>query len=113
MLRFIAVKDRSQPVATGCYGPVFFRSFVSESERPRPVVRSFSGPVRSSLRSFCGPRTGPANTTTKEIPLLTGKHDWGPWHTAVWTLIDCSNLLGHIHDTMLPGALYDPDLEPT
>ena len=62
MLRFIAVKDRSQPVATGCYVPVFFRTFISESERPRPVVRSFSGPVRSSLWSFCGPRTGPANT---------------------------------------------------
>ena len=32
---------------------------------------------------------------------------------AVWTLIDCSNLLGHIHDQMLPGASYDPDLEPS
>jgi hypothetical protein len=50
--------------------------------------------------------------STKDIPLLTGKHDWGPWHTVVWTLIDCSNLLGHIHESMLPGALYDPDLEP-
>ena len=51
--------------------------------------------------------------STKDIPILTGKHDWGPWHTAIWTLIDCSNLLSHVHDTMLPGAMYDPDLEPT
>jgi hypothetical protein len=51
--------------------------------------------------------------STEDIPLLTGKHDWGPWHTAVWMLIDCSNLLGHIHESMLPGALYDLDLEPS
>jgi hypothetical protein len=50
--------------------------------------------------------------STKDIPILTGKHDWGSWHTAVWTLIDCSNLLGHILGEPLPGALYDPDLEP-
>ena len=51
--------------------------------------------------------------STKDIPILSGKHDWGPWHTAVWTLIDCSNLLSHVHENMLPGASYDPDLEPT
>ena len=51
--------------------------------------------------------------STKDIFILTGKHDWGPWHTAVWTLIDCSNLLGHIHEHMLPDAVYDPDLEPS
>jgi hypothetical protein len=50
-------------------------------------------------------------SSAKDISLLTGKHSWGPWHTAIWTLIDCSNLLGHIHKTMLPGALYNPDLE--
>jgi hypothetical protein len=31
----------------------------------------------------------------------------------VWTLIDCSNLLGHVHGNMLPGALYGPNLEPS
>jgi hypothetical protein len=51
--------------------------------------------------------------STKDIPILTGRHDWGPWHTAVWTLIDCSNLLGHILGEPLPGAVYDPDLEPS
>ena len=34
--------------------------------------------------------------STKDVPLLSGKHDWGPWHTAVCTLILNSNLLGHI-----------------
>jgi hypothetical protein len=51
--------------------------------------------------------------STKNIPLLAGKHDWGPWHTAVWTLINCSNFLGHVHENMLPGAQYNPDLEPS
>jgi hypothetical protein len=51
--------------------------------------------------------------STKDILILTGKHDWGPWHTMDWTLIDCLNLLGHVHESMLPGALYDPDLKPS
>ena len=51
--------------------------------------------------------------STKDIPILTGKHDWGPWDMAIWTLINCSNLLSHVHKDMLPGALYDLDLEPT
>jgi hypothetical protein len=50
--------------------------------------------------------------STKDVPILTGKHDWGTWNTAVWTLIDCSNLLRHVHDSMLLDALYDLDLEP-
>jgi Reverse transcriptase (RNA-dependent DNA polymerase) len=51
--------------------------------------------------------------STKDIPLLTGKHDWGPWHSAVSSLVLCSNLLSHIADDLLPGAAYDPDLWPT
>ena len=68
-----------------------------------------------SRRSSTQPKTFLKITlpSTKNIPILTGKHDWGPWHTAVWTLINCSNLLSHVHDIMLPGAAYDPDLEPT
>ena len=50
---------------------------------------------------------------TKDIPLLTGKHDWGPWHSAVSSLVLCSNLLSHIADDVLPEAAYDPDLWPT
>ena len=35
--------------------------------------------------------------STKDVPLLTGKHDWGPWHSAVRTLILNANLLGHMN----------------
>ena len=51
--------------------------------------------------------------STKNLPTLTGKHDWGPWHSAVRTLILNANLLGHIADDPLPGAIYDPGLWPT
>ena len=51
--------------------------------------------------------------STKDVPTLTGKHDWGPWHSVVRTLILNANLLGHIADDPLPGAVYDPGLWPT
>jgi hypothetical protein len=51
--------------------------------------------------------------STKDIPLLSGKHDWGPWHAAVRTLILHANLHGHIAEEPLPGAIYDPGLWPT
>ena len=51
--------------------------------------------------------------STKDVPLPTGKHDWGPWHLAVRTLILNANILGHIVDDPLLGAVYDPGLWPT
>src|ERR1700678_1906884 len=51
--------------------------------------------------------------STKDVPILTGKHDWGPWHASVRALILNANLLGHIADDPLPGAIYDPGLWPT
>ena len=51
--------------------------------------------------------------STKDVPILTGKHDWGPWHSAVRTLTLNANLLGHISDNPLPGAIFDPGLWPT
>ena len=51
--------------------------------------------------------------STKDVPLLTGKHDWGPWHSSVRTLILNANLLGHIADEPLPGVIFDPGLWPT
>ena len=51
--------------------------------------------------------------STKDVPILNGKHDWGPWHSAVRTLILNSNLLRHIADDPLPGAIFDPGLWPT
>src|ERR1700678_4055587 len=51
--------------------------------------------------------------STKDVPLLSGKHDWGPWNSAVRALIMNANLLGHIADEPLPGASFDPGLWPT
>src|SRR6202522_3275888 len=51
--------------------------------------------------------------STKDVPLLSGKHDWAPWHSAVRALIINANLLGHIADDPLPGASFDPGLWPT
>ena len=51
--------------------------------------------------------------STKDVPLLLGRHDWGPWHSAVRTLIQNANLLGHIADNPYPGATFDPGLWPT
>jgi hypothetical protein len=48
--------------------------------------------------------------STKDVPILSGKHDWGPWHGAIRTLILNANLLGHIADEPYPGAVYDPTL---
>ena len=62
------------------------------------------------------PQISPVTSTlpsTKDVPILTGKHDWGPWHSAVRTLILNANLLGHIADAPLPGAVFDPGLWPT
>ena len=50
--------------------------------------------------------------STRDVPVLTGKHDWGPWHASVCTLILNANLLGHIADDPLPGAVFDPGLWP-
>src|ERR1700678_4223596 len=48
----------------------------------------------------------------KDVPILMGKHDWGPWHASVRTLTPNANLLGHIADDPLPGAVFDPGLWP-
>jgi hypothetical protein len=54
-----------------------------------------------------------SSLSTNDIPLLSGKHDWGPWHSAARTLFLNANLLGHIADDPLPGASFDPGLWPT
>lgn len=75
--------------------------------RPSPVS---STSVNSSLHFSHSKFSLPS---TKDIPLLSGKYDWGPWHSAVRTLVLNANLLGHIADDPLPGAAYDPGLWPT
>ena len=47
---------------TGPARPVFFRSLIFEYAKTRTAVRSFSGPVRSGLRSFSSPGTGLSST---------------------------------------------------
>ena len=71
-----------------------------------------------AYHGYNNPSTLPTNfnpslPSTKDVPILSGKHDWGPWHSAVRTLILNANLLGHIADDPLPGAAYDPGLWPT
>jgi hypothetical protein len=87
--------QHSAPLTRSAYIPNTPRSNHSEHNISSRTILKFSLP------------------STKDIPLLTGKHDWGPWHSAVSSLILCSNLLSHIADDLLPGATYDPDLWPT
>lgn len=97
---------------------------------PPPTVPQFfppppdpSFPIHQNFHSLLqnvpivhNPQHSSINSTlpsTKDIPLLTGRQDWGPWHSAVRTLILNANLLGHIADDPLPGAIFDPGLWPT
>ncbi|PPQ82886.1 hypothetical protein CVT26_007527 [Gymnopilus dilepis] len=57
--------------------------------------------------------TRPSLPSTKEIPKLTGKSDWGPWHTAVVNLITNQQVYNHISDGLDDGAAYDPLFLPT
>ena len=69
-----------------------------------------------NFRHTANPQISYVNSSlpsTKDVPLLTNKHDWGPWHSAVRSLILNANLLGHIADDPLPGAAFDPGLWPT
>ena len=79
--------------------------------RPR-VVRTTIDPLQQPLQHAT---SSPSSSlpSTKDVPILTGKHDWGPWHSAVRTLILNANLLGHIADDPLPNAVFDPGLWPT
>jgi hypothetical protein len=53
----MTIKNRSQPVTTGCYGPVFFRSFVSK-KKDCDCSPVFSSSVRSGFGFFPVHRTG-------------------------------------------------------
>jgi transposase InsO family protein len=58
-------------------------------------------------------RRPPTLPSTKDVPKLTGKSDWGAWNTAVTTLIANQLVFGHISDDLDPGARFDPDLVPS
>ena len=81
---------------------------------PRPRInRTNIAPLQQPLQQQVTFSSSSSLPSTKDVPLLTGKHDWGPWHLAVRTLILNANLLGHIADDPLPGAIFDPGLWPT
>ena len=78
------------------YPPLPCTCFVQPVQVPDPLQQHFSF-VNSSSSLL----------STKDVPLLTGKHDWGLWHSAVRTLILNANLLGHITDiNKRGGRLY-------
>ena len=116
----------AQPHIVTSDRPYHQNATVFAAPQPRPLPPH---PILSP--QTCSPHTQPLHTrtalpylnqhtfsfpsfpSTKDIPILTGKHDWGPWHSAVRSLILNANLLGHIADDPFPGALYDPGLSPT
>jgi hypothetical protein len=93
--------------------PHFSAPFAHTSLPRTPLPRSHvtrTNPIHSNSDH---PHTTHSLPSTKDVPILTGKHDWGPWHSAVRTMILNANLLGHIADDPLPGAIFDPGLWPT
>jgi hypothetical protein len=80
---------------------------------PHPVIPPPNYPIQFTPYANSHSSSIPSLPSTKDVPILTGKHDWGPWHSAVRTLIINANLLGHIADEPLPGAIFDPGLWPT
>jgi hypothetical protein len=71
---------------------------------------NFNPPLQAP---YAPPRRPPTLPSTKDIPKLTGKNDWGSWNTAVTNLIVNQLVFGHISDDLDPGARYDPDLLPS
>ncbi|KAF5383010.1 hypothetical protein D9615_004881 [Tricholomella constricta] len=76
-------------------------------------------PAPSSASSTPSPRPSSPNhddtrlPNTTHIPFLTGKHDWGPWSSAVELTLDNLDLTKHISDPPAPGTPWDPSLIPT
>jgi hypothetical protein len=105
------------------YQPQPIPAFTASQHIPLPYNSVF--PTHASLPQPHAVRTNPNHSnseisyitstlpSTKDVPLFTGKHDWGPWHSAVRTLSLNSNLLGHVADDPLPRAAFDPGLWPT
>jgi len=75
------------------------------SQAPPPLP--FQAP---RLSSFQRPPTLPS---TKDVPRLAGKSDWGTWNTAITTLIKNQQVFSHISDGLAPGARYNPIFIPS
>ncbi|KAF8075084.1 hypothetical protein FPV67DRAFT_613762 [Lyophyllum atratum] len=73
---------------------------------PKPAPRSPAPLVPTHKRDVKLP-------TVSHIPILSGKHDWVPWSTAVTILLENLDLMDHICDSPDPAAPFDPSLIPT
>jgi hypothetical protein len=62
---------------------------------------------------FPSSKKPPTLPSTKDIPKLATKGDWGTWNTAITTLITNQQVFGHISDGLAPGARYDPTFVPS
>ncbi|GLB34019.1 hypothetical protein LshimejAT787_0109030 [Lyophyllum shimeji] len=80
------------------------------SAHPSPTPPTHPLPIPTTVTSHDRDDKLPS---TVHIPVLTGKHDWGPWSTAVSVLLQNLDLTSHICDAPTPGTPYDPSLIPT
>lgn len=93
----------------------------SSSSRSSHTVLNPSSSTSSSSSSLDHPALAPligrtripTFPPTKDIPLLTGRGNWGSWHKAVIQLIRHQGIYPHISDGPVQGAPYDPSLIPT
>ncbi|KDR67710.1 hypothetical protein GALMADRAFT_79643, partial [Galerina marginata CBS 339.88] len=92
------------------YNPQFIQAQPLPNDRliPQPLLNNTTTfqPNNSSLLK-------PSLPSTKDIPKLTGKNDWGPWHQAVTDLIANQQVYDHISDGLVNGARFEPSFIPT
>ncbi|KAF8186011.1 hypothetical protein BJ912DRAFT_475832 [Pholiota molesta] len=82
---------------------------------PLALITSPVAPIPSPIISPALPSPStPALPNTKNIPLLTGRTDWGGWHDGVIALLIHSGVLNHVNSpTINPGTYYPPNFVPT
>jgi hypothetical protein len=80
----------------------------------RSPLAPITSPIASPVQSPALPSLStPALPNTKNIPLLTGRADWGAWHDGVITLLLHIGVLNHVNGPAKPGTYYPPNLLPT
>jgi len=84
----------------------------SPNNSVRHIHNSFASlPIHEPL--FLSSRKPPTLPSTKDVPKLAWKSDWGTWNMAITTLITNQQVFGHISDGLAPGARYDPTFIPS
>lgn len=104
---------QSQPPHHNAALPIFAPRPMLLPQLPVMSPHSTSSTTSSSCSNLHISHSKTSLPSTKDIPLLSRRHDWGPWHSMVQTLILNANLLGHIADNTLPGTSFDLGLWPT